>query len=284
MFCYSQLVLRHITIAVLLVAAVSPRSFAEGKQTVRLRTTDAVTITGTYYPAKQTNAPAVLLIHSVARNRGIWTDFATLLQQNGIAALAIDLRGHGESTRKITADGPVTLDFHNATPADYQDMLLDIEVAVDWLQAQPEIDKKRIGIVGESLGANIVLRYAAINEDLAAVVVFSPGLNYRNVRTDDVIAQVGRTPLRIFVSQFDSFAFESCKRLVEIQKEAGIPVANNELTVCTGNIHGADMLIRVRNLPQIVMFWLKAIFTKTSVPVAPTSPAPAPSDATPLAK
>jgi len=212
------------------------------------------------------------LIHSVSENRAIWSDFATLLQQNGIAALAIDMRGHGESTHRLTADGSITLDFHDSTTADYQGMQLDIEAAVDWLQAQPEIDKKRIALIGESFGANIVLRYTAINEDLAAVVVFSPGLNYHNVRTDDVITQIGRMPLRIFVSQFDSYAYESSKRLVEIQKQGGIPIASNELTVCTGNIHGSDMLSHVRNLPQIVLIWLKAIFARTSAPPSVASP------------
>ena len=263
---------KPLAVLLMIVAARSP-AFAETQQTVRLHTTDDVTVTGTYYPIQRNPAPAVLLIHSVARNRTTWEAFAKLLQQNGMAALAIDLRGHGESTRKLTADGSVTIDYHNFATRDFQDMLLDIEAAVDWLQAQPEIDHNRIALVGESLGANLVLRYAAINEDLAAVVVFSPGINYRNLRTDDVISQVGRKPLHIFVSQSDSFAFESCKRLVEIQKESGNDAATNELTICTGNLHGANMLLGVRNLPQIVVNWLKEAFARDATPPAATAPA-----------
>lgn len=262
-----------------MIVAAWSLAFAEAQRTVRLRTTDDVTIVGTYYPIKQNPAPAVLLIHSVARNRTTWDDFAKLLQHRGMAALAIDLRGHGESTRKLTADGSVTVDFHNFAGGDYLDMLLDVEAAVDWLQAQPEIDRNHIALVGESLGANIVLRYAAINEDLAALVVFSPGINYRNVRTDDVISQVGRRPLRIFVSQFDSFAFESSKHLVEIQQESGIDTATNELTICTGNLHGSDMLSGVKNLPQIVVSWLKEAFMQGPRPPVTTAP-PAPSRTT----
>ncbi len=211
----------------------------------------------------------------MARNRTTWDDFAKFLQRSDIAALEIDLRGHGESTGKLTTDGSLTIDFHNFVGGDYQDMLLDIEAAVDWLQAQPEIDRKRIALVGESLGANLVLRYATINEDIAAIVAFSPGINYRDVRTDDIILQLGRRPLHIFVSQFDAFAFESSKRLVEIQKEAGIDTATNELTICTGNLHGSNMLPGVKNLPQIVVNWLKAAFTQHATPPAtlvPTAP------------
>jgi dienelactone hydrolase len=259
-----------------LLLAARSSAFADANRTVHLHATDDVNIIGTYYPVAQSPAPAVLLIHSVARTRATWKDFATLLQQNGIASLAIDLRGHGDSTRKLTADGPVTLDYHNFAGNDYQDMLLDVEAAIDWLQAQSEIDHQRIALVGESVGANLALRYAAINPDLAAVVVFSPGINYRSVRTDDVIAQLGHMPLRILVSYGDSFAYESCKRIVEIQKESGISASTNEMTVCTGNLHGSDMLVGVRKLPQIVLTWLKEVFAAAPNRSA-TTPAPTPS-------
>jgi dienelactone hydrolase len=265
-------VLSKILAIFLVIAAVPSLASADTRRTVHLHTTDDIDIIGTYYPIRQTPAPAVLLIHSVARDRSTWDVFAKLLQQNGLATMAIDLRGHGESTRELTVDGAVTLDFRNFTGRDYQDMLLDLEAAVDWLQAQPEIDRKHIALVGESLGANIALRYAAINEDLAALVAFSPGINYRGVRTDDVVSKLGHIPVRIFVSQNDPFAFESCKRLVEIQKETGIAVATNELTICTGNLHGSDMLLGVKNLPQIVLAWLKEVFTQAHAPSATPVP------------
>ena len=248
---------------------------------VHLRTTDGVGIAGTWYPARQTPAPAVLLVHSVERDRNVWASFAATLQKNGLAALAIDLRGYGESTRKQTANGSETLDARDFTARDYQDMLLDVEAAVDWLQTQPEVDGKHIALVGESFGANIVLRYAAINQDIAAVVVLSPGVTYRGVRTDDIVSQISHTPLRIFVSEYDPFAFESCKRLVEIQKEAGLTPATNALTICTGNLHGSDMLLGVRNLPQIIITWLKTTFApRSSLHVPPSGGIPS-NDGTP---
>jgi hypothetical protein len=102
------------------------------------------------------------------------------------------------------------------------------------------------------------------------------------VRTDDVIAQIGHMPLRILVSHNDAFAFESCKRLVEIQKESGISTPVDEMTVCTGNLHGSDMLVGVRKLPEIVLAWLKQVFTpgparsKATPPAAPSPDATAP--------
>ncbi len=235
--------MRRTLIALSLSLAAS-QAFAQTTRTVRLDTPDDVGIIGTYYPTDQPHAPAALLLHSILRERGVWTDFATLLQHNGIAALAID----------------------------------------HWLQAQPEIDKKHILLIGESFGANIALRYAAINEDLSAVAVFSPGLNYRGVRTDDVIRQLGQVPFHIFVSQNDAFAFESSKRLVEIRKESGFDAATNELTVCTGSLHGSEMLKSVRNLPQIVLSWLKEALVGIPAPPVNTPPPSLPRDTTAPAK
>jgi dienelactone hydrolase len=275
MFCYSQSVFRNSLVALLTVFAAQPLVSGQTTRTIHLRTTDNVGITGTWYPVRQNPAPAVLLVHSVERDRNVWASFAATLQKSGVAALAIDLRGYGESTRKQTPAGPVTLDVHSFTAGDYRDMLLDVEAAVDWMQAQPEIDGKRIALIGESFGANIALRYAAINEDIAVVVVLSPGITYRSVRTDDIISQVSRAPLRIFVSEYDPFAFESSKRLVEIRKEAGITTTTNELTICTGNLHGTDMLLGVKNLPQIIVNWLKNAFTQEPAPsAAPSTPVP----------
>lgn len=260
----------RIALAILVtLLAAQPSVPGQTSHAVHLRTTDGVGIAGTWYPVNQTPAPAVLLVHSVERDRKVWASFAATLQKNGLAALAIDLRGYGESTRKQTANGSETLDPRDFTARDYQDMLLDVEAAVDWLQAQPGIDGKHIALIGESFGANIVLRYAAINPDIAAVVALSPGLTYRGVRTDDIISQI-HTPLRLVVSEYDPFAFESCKRLVEIQKEAGLTPATNAPTICTGNLHGAEMLLGVRHLPQIIITWLKTAFTHP--PAASTPP------------
>ncbi|MGA2605294.1 MAG: hypothetical protein ABSG14_13805, partial [Verrucomicrobiia bacterium] len=80
----------------LIIVAAQPLVSGQTTRTVHLRTTDNVGIAGTWYPVPQTPAPAVLLVHSVERDRSVWASFAAALQKNGLAALAIDLRGYGE--------------------------------------------------------------------------------------------------------------------------------------------------------------------------------------------
>ena len=259
MICYSRRMFARTIVALLALVMGTTSAFGQTTRTLRLTTTDDVGIIGTYYPVARDPAPAVLFLHMLTSNRSEWAGFATLLQRNGIAALTIDFRGHGESTRKLTADGPVTIELSSLTAQDLRNMLLDVEAAVDWLQNQSEIDKKHIVLVGSSVGANIAVRYAAINDEIAGLALLSPGLVYRGIRTDDVIAQLNARPLHIFVSRNDAFAFESSKHLIEIRKDLGVPTTDKELTISTGDLHGTAMLMGVKNLPQMLLSWLKQV-------------------------
>jgi hypothetical protein len=68
--------------------------------------------------------------------------------------------------------------------------------------------------------------------------------------------------------------------LIEIRKETGHASDTNALIICTGNLHGANMLKGVKDLPTILLDWLKQVL----LGVAPEPPAaPTPSTNTPPA-
>ena len=58
-------------------------------------------------------------------------------------------------------------------------MLLDAQVAVDILVAQPEVDPERVGAVGHSLGAKEVLYLAALDERIQVAVSSEGGIGAR---------------------------------------------------------------------------------------------------------
>ena len=251
---------------ILLVAATAQAASLPTARVVRLNAADDTGISAAYYAPTTNPAPGIILLHDYTKNRDEWSTFLPALQGAGFAILAIDLRGHGESTRRLTAQGPKSLDYHNFTPRDFQDMLLDVEAAYDWLTEQPGVDKNRIALVGAGLGANLAIRYGAFNDEVPVFLLFSPSFVYQDVRADDVIAKLGNRPARICVSQFDGFAFESCKRLVDLRKDAGNPGATNDFTVCSGDNHGVKMLSNVKQLPGLTIVWLKQ--TLEAVPPA----------------
>src|SRR2546427_6730510 len=120
-----------------LLLAFGAVAFAEPPRVVRLTTADDVGVFADFYAATTNPAPAVLLLHSLGKARDEWAGFAPLLQRVGFAVLAIDLRGHGESSRRLTADGPHLVDFNTFAPRDFAAMLLDVNAAFDWLASQP---------------------------------------------------------------------------------------------------------------------------------------------------
>jgi pimeloyl-ACP methyl ester carboxylesterase len=109
-------------------------------------------------------APPVLLLHGLGVGGSIWQAFARRLLPD-LAAVAPDLRGHGES------DAPPT----GYTPADYAGDL--IELLTD---ADGEGLAVPVAVVGHSLGALVALELAATRPDLVRwLVLLDPPLDPR---------------------------------------------------------------------------------------------------------
>jgi uncharacterized protein len=87
-------------------------------------------------------------------------EIADALGHHGIAVLRLDDRGFGESTG----------DFAAATSADFAD---DIRAALDWLRQRPDIDHRRLALVGHSEGGVIAPMVAADDTALAAIVLIA---------------------------------------------------------------------------------------------------------------
>ncbi|MCX7887683.1 MAG: alpha/beta hydrolase [Verrucomicrobiae bacterium] len=250
---------KAIPVAALFV--VSTCVFAERPRLLRLLTPDDVGLAAAYYRATTTNAvaPAAVLLHSYGESRDEWGAFPLLLQHNGIHVLNFDLRGHGESTRRITADGPQPLEHQSFTSRDFQNLLVDVNTAGSWRKGQPGGDRERIGLLGSSLGANLALRYAVEHEKLAALLLLSPGYEYKQIRADDVFPRLPRIPLRVVVSLRDTFAFEFSRRMLDERYQSGRARDFKELIVCSGALHGTELLRLVRDLQPTLIRWLRHV-------------------------
>ncbi|MEM1178241.1 MAG: alpha/beta fold hydrolase [Acidobacteriota bacterium] len=96
-------------------------------------------------------APAVLLLHQAQRSRAEFSFMLKDLHALGFHTLAVDLRGHGESTKPETLDRAFFMKLFRdpdfAPP--------DIEAILAWLAERPEVDAERIAAMGGSVGANL---------------------------------------------------------------------------------------------------------------------------------
>ena len=135
--------------------------------------TSGLTLAGTLtLPDAPGPHPAVVLISGSGaqdRDSAIFghRPFAVIaehLSRRGIAVLRVDDRGVGGSERG--PDDVTSMDF--AT---------DVEAGVLYLRSRPEVDPKRVGLVGHSEGGMIAPMVAAKDPELAAIVLLAgPGV------------------------------------------------------------------------------------------------------------
>lgn len=174
---------------------------------VTLKTSDGVEIIGKYHPAVQSQRAAILL-HMMPATKESWDAFVVELDHAGYSSIAIDERGHGESTMNDT------LDYKQFSEEQQQAKILDVEAAFLYLQQQG-FEESNMIVVGASIGANLAIQFASEHPRIPFVIALSPGLNYRGVKTDGFITQLhdGQRVVLVSSDDDDRESAESCKEL-----------------------------------------------------------------------
>jgi dienelactone hydrolase len=211
---------------------------------ITFKTKDGVTITGNYFKPLKKQAPVFLLLHMMPATKESWNEFAAIIQKNGYAALAIDLRGHGES---IDQNG-IRLDYKEFKDGEHRISMNDIASAKEFLARQSDVDMSRIAIAGASIGANLALWQASIDDDVRLIMLLSPGLNYRGILADE-LAPKFKWPVYILASEGDTKSVDSSRKL------ATIFTGETKMEILKGDQHGTNMFT-----PEIMNDILKWAF------------------------
>jgi len=144
---------------------------------VRFPARDGIELAG-WYATGTPGGPAVILVHGIDGNRT--SDSLHLLgrdlHRHGFGILALDLRGHGRS-----ADARVTAGAREVH---------DLGGAVDFLLAE-NVPPGRIGAIGFSLGAVVVILGAVDDPAIRAVVADSPYAAARNLILPEAERETG---------------------------------------------------------------------------------------------
>ncbi len=205
-------------------------------ENVTISTSDGFLLKGTYFENDSPNA--IVLLHMLGRSRHNYDDMARQFQSQGIPVLTIDFRGHGES---ILRRGERFL-YTSFTEKDFNDMMLDIDAARDYLK---EKNKSMTALIGASIGANIALKYGAADNAVKAVVLLSPGENYRGISISGVKTE---KPVFIIASTEDEYSANTAVTLEKI-------LPNRKVRVLQDKGHGTEMLNK--NMDQEIIDWLK---------------------------
>jgi len=174
--------------------------------TLTIAAPDGAQLAASFYPPVALSqgagqkAPGVLLLHMLGGSRADWAAFARDLQERGTAALALDLRGQGQSPG----------------PEDWAKAPADVRAAWDALLARPEVDGQRSAIVGASIGANLALIVGANNPGVVTVVALSPGVDYHGLQPSGVMSNFGARPVLLVASQDDAYSYTSSQQLAPL--------------------------------------------------------------------
>jgi dipeptidyl aminopeptidase/acylaminoacyl peptidase len=122
----------------------------------RFRATDGKQLRGTLTPGRRRRSPAVVLVHQLDGGPEQWEDFIPYLYQAGYASFAYRSRSVGTLQEALLAR--------------------DIGGAVRALGRRPEIDPRRLAVVGASIGATATAWFAGTpaGRQVSAFVALSP--------------------------------------------------------------------------------------------------------------
>lgn len=197
-------------------------------------TSDGVTISGTFVGGDegedQAPGPVAVLVHQLGSTRAEWTPLVeALTRAPRISVLAIDLRGHGESTRA----GERTLDFNAFDEGDWAKLEIDVAGAV--ALARERFEANRIVLVGSSIGSSAVIRAAASDPSIAAVAAISPGRAYRGVDAMTPIAALSGRPFLAIASSGEADSAESARAMAA--------ATGGEVQLYRGTAHGIAIAV-----------------------------------------
>jgi pimeloyl-ACP methyl ester carboxylesterase len=131
-----------------------PADFGLRGETVSFSSQDGIPLKAWWLPANGTPRGAVIIAHGIDHTRQVMLPRATFLVHGGYDVLAIDLRGHGESSGSVVSPGLLEA--------------RDILGAVQYIRSRG--DNEPLAVLGVSYGAVASLIAAAQSSEIAAVI------------------------------------------------------------------------------------------------------------------
>ncbi|MFZ0816504.1 MAG: dienelactone hydrolase family protein [Candidatus Sulfotelmatobacter sp.] len=179
-----------LLLTVLLVFSLAFPCFAADSKSVFYKSGDETVQAILYTPAGRGPFPAIIVIHEWWGLNDWINDQAAKLADQGYEALAIDLyRG------KVATTPDMAHEIMRGVPEDRARR--DLHAAFEFLQAQPNVKKDRIGAIGWCMGGGYSLDVALDEPTLAADVI-----NYGHLATDpDALKKINAPILGLFGGQ-----------------------------------------------------------------------------------
>ncbi len=219
--------------------------FVSRPREVTLLTRDKVEVKASYYPSLQKKkGPGVILAHAWGRSRSEWDTFAKRLARAGYGAIAVDLRGHGGSTKQ----GRRTLDPSKFGKDEVRKMFNDLDAAHQFLREQDEIDSGRIAGIGSEFGANLTIHFASSQPLVAGIVLISPTADALGLNTAISFSNYRDRPALIIAASQDSVSSQTARMLATF--------SDAEVQTLQGRGRGTNLFRQFDELEDMILLWL----------------------------
>lgn len=142
----------------------TPADYDLPYEDVTVTTADGLKLIGWYVPSQ--NGAAVMAQHGFKSRRQGHLLEAELLNRHGYGVLLTTTRCHDRSEGELITWG--------------RDEMMDLEAWYQYLLTRDDVDPDRIGLIGESFGGAMSIKYGAENEEIKAVIAHSAPASLRD--------------------------------------------------------------------------------------------------------
>lgn len=206
----------------------SPAVRAPSAQQVSFPSRDGTPLAGWFIAGRSAAPGTIVLLHGLRSESGAMIEHAGYLNEAGYNVLLVDFRASGGSGGDETTFG-----------AREQ---LDVLGALDYLHARGDVDMRRVGLQGLSMGGVVAVLVAAADRRVAAVVAEAPFSDFHAVVEH---SYAGRpAPLRWA---------QTAATVQVLNQRLGIKVADISAVRAAGELSGRPLLViengQDRNVP-----------------------------------
>ncbi|PIR69784.1 MAG: hypothetical protein COU47_01760 [Candidatus Niyogibacteria bacterium CG10_big_fil_rev_8_21_14_0_10_46_36] len=217
------------------------------QKSIQIKTEDSFTLAGTQYWG-ETGSPGVLLLHMLPETKESWDAFAKKLQAEGFGVLAIDFRGHGESS-----EGPDG--YRSFSEEETKQSIQDARAGFLFLQKE---GCNPLFVIGASIGGNIALQLLGEIGGVRGGVVMSAGLNYSGVETLPAARHIREHQSVYFIAAKEDIRRNGISASVMAQElYEAVSCKEKKIDIFAGTEHGIHMFRAYPELEGSIVAWLK---------------------------
>jgi dienelactone hydrolase len=200
-----------------------------GQKKIEFPSKDGIQISATLFTLHDT-LPYMILCHQAGYSRGEYDETAKKFMKFQYNCLSIDLRS-GDEINEVKNETAIHAREKNKGTS-YLDAEQDIVAAIDYAYTK---SKKKVVLVGSSYSASLVLKIAAKNDKVKAVLAFSPGEYFgKSLVLKDNIKSI---PVPVFVTS----SKEEAPALTKLMADVLAPIKQQFIPASKGE-HGSRAL------------------------------------------